>query len=545
VKVLLILSALLLLYFSFLGRVPLLETDEARYAEIPREMLSRGDFITPRLNGVVYLEKPPLVYWGNALGFTLFGQNEFGARFFTAAVSVVGILFTYWMGGILHSRRTGLYAASVLATSPYYYVLGRFNTLDMTLAVTLAAAIFPAYLYVSGRKVSRAWLYLGYAMAGLAFLTKGLVGIVFPVAILVLWALFARRYRDALRLVSGWGILICLAIVLPWVVLVQRANPDFLWFFFVREHFLRYATKMHGRYQPFWFFLPIVMAGLLPWMPFLPPVLASLRGRVAEFFSREDRIFLSVWALFVLMFFSASGSKLVTYVAPVYPPLAVLFGRGLEIWANRGEGRPRIRGAFVPALLLGVALLGLPIVSRHRVDTSGWWPLCVLPAASLLLCGMAPRLFRRSGADRVILSSAGAMALFLVSLNPLAADYLKDYRSMKQLSSTISARVSHGDLVAQYRTYRQGVPFYTGRTTILVEELGELEYGASRAKDRAEFFLNTDGFLRLWNSERRVFCVLKADALPSFRTRFPNPQTIHWTDAGIVVVNSPPGRETQ
>ena len=108
-----------ILYYSALGTIPLLEPDEGRYAEIPREMLARGDFVTPHLNGVVYLEKPPLFYWGNALGLSLFGETEFGARFFTATVSIAGVLLTYWMGAALAGPRTGIFSAMVLSTSLY------------------------------------------------------------------------------------------------------------------------------------------------------------------------------------------------------------------------------------------------------------------------------------------------------------------------------------------------------------------------------------------------------------------------------------------
>jgi 4-amino-4-deoxy-L-arabinose transferase-like glycosyltransferase len=261
--------AILLFYFSALGTMPLLEPDEGRYAEIPREMLATGDFVTPHLNGVVYLEKPPLFYWGNALFLGLLGENEFAARSFTTLVSVIGIMLTFWIGYSLSGWRTGLFSTIVLSTSVYYYVIGRLNTLDMTLAVALVLAVFPAYLYLSGKRESRLYLIGSYAAAGLAFLAKGLVGALLPAAILSLWLVFSRRHRDILRAVSLPGILMFIAVASPWVVLVQRDNPDFLWFFFVKEHFLRYTTKMHSRYQPIWFFLPVVIGGVVPWIAFL------------------------------------------------------------------------------------------------------------------------------------------------------------------------------------------------------------------------------------------------------------------------------------
>jgi 4-amino-4-deoxy-L-arabinose transferase-like glycosyltransferase len=282
------------IYYTGLGTLPLLEPDEGRYAEIPREMLARGDFVTPHLNGVVYLEKPPLLYWGNAVSFAIFGESEFSARLFTATVSIAGVLLTYWMGAVLAGPRAGLFSAMVLCTSLYHYVVGRINTLDMTLAVTMIVAIFPAFLYLSGKRESRRYLLLSYAGAALAFLAKGLIGIVFPAAILLLWLLLSRRHREIGKAVSLTGLALFLAIALPWVVLVQRANPDFLWFFFVREHFLRFTTKMHHRYQPFWFFFPFVIGGLLPWLAFVRRAVRAAWEARDGYLTAEDRRFMSL-----------------------------------------------------------------------------------------------------------------------------------------------------------------------------------------------------------------------------------------------------------
>jgi 4-amino-4-deoxy-L-arabinose transferase-like glycosyltransferase len=342
-RLLLFFAAVASIYFFALGTVPLLEPDEARYAEVPREMLASGDFVTPRLNGVVYLEKPPLFYWGNALSMRLFGENEFGARCFTAAVSVAGVALTYWMGSVMGGPRTGLFAAAVLSTSFYHFAVGRLNTLDMTLAVCLGFSFFPAYLYLSGRRRGRAYLVASYAAAGLAFLAKGLVGVVFPSAVLFLWLAAAGRLRDVPRALSLTGILVFLAVCLPWIVLVQRANPDFLWFFFVREHFMRFTTTLHQREAPFWYFVPIALGGLMPWVAFLPAAVRGARRAGRAFLAREDVVFLATWFLFIFLFFSLSRSKLATYAAPLFPPLAVLFGRGLDLWAEGEDGGGRCR----------------------------------------------------------------------------------------------------------------------------------------------------------------------------------------------------------
>ncbi|MFZ2223519.1 MAG: phospholipid carrier-dependent glycosyltransferase, partial [Candidatus Deferrimicrobium sp.] len=450
-------------YYSGLGTIPLLEPDEGRYAEIPREMLVRGDFVTPHLNGVVYLEKPPLFYWGNALSFALFGESEFTARLFTATASIAGVLLTYWMGTVLAGPRTGLFSAMVLCTSLYHYVIGRINTLDMTLAVTMIVAIFPAFLYLSGKRQSRRYLFLSYVGAALAFLAKGLIGIVFPAAILLLWMMLSRRHREIGKAISLPGLALFLAIALPWVILVQRSNPDFLWFFFVREHFLRFTTKIHHHYEPFWFFLPFVIGGMLPWLAFARRAVRAAWSERGEYFLAEDRRFLFCWVLFVLLFFSFSGSKLITYVTPLFPPLAILFGRALDLWADREDGSVRCRAPLALAAILAAVIVFFPPFTRHAIEPSRWIPLCALPAALILAWGAMPLFIRRFSAERVVYLSFLLLALFLTSLTRPAAEYLGNYKSVKKLSSVLSASLREGDVVAQYRTYRQGLPFYTKR----------------------------------------------------------------------------------
>lgn len=502
-------------------------------------MLATGNFVTPHLNGVVYLEKPPLYYWGEAISLALFGETEFAARFFTAAVSVAGILLTFWMGTAMAGWRTGLFSSAVLSTSMYYYVIGRLNTMDMTLAVALLLAIFPAWLYLSGKRESRRYLYGSYAAAGFAFLAKGLVGIVFPAAILLCWLVFSRRHREIPRAISLPGIALFLAVALPWIVLVQRENPDFLWFFFVREQFLRYTTKIHNRVEPFWYFIPIVLGGFIPWIAFLRRIVHSVRGATGKFLPREDTIFLLSWILFIFLFFSFSGSKLPTYVIPIFPPLAVLFGRGLDVWADREDGSTRCRSPLAMAALLAAAILWLPVVSRHALDASAWTKAAALPVLLILLWGAVPLFLPRLGAERVVLFSFLLLALFLTSLNRPAGHFLGGYNSVKGMGEILASSLRPGDVVAQYGVYRQGLPFYTKRRFVLVDKKGELEFGAERASDRDDYFLDDAHFRRLWESGARVFCVFRRDALPFIREKFPGHRLLYRSDTGILVVNRP------
>jgi 4-amino-4-deoxy-L-arabinose transferase-like glycosyltransferase len=305
----------------------------------------------------------------------------------------------------------------------------------------------------------------------------------------------------------------------------------------VREHFLRFTTKMHHHYEPFWYFFPIVIAGLLPWLAFARRAVRAAWDARETYLPAEDRRFLFCWVLFIFLFFSFSDSKLVTYATPLFPPLAVLFGRALDLWVDREDGTVRCRTPLAMAAILAAGIVLFPPFTRHPVEPSRWVPLCALPAALILAWGVMPLFIRRLSAERVVHLSFLLLALFLTSLNRPAAEFLGNYKSVKKLSSVLSASLRADDVVAQYGTYRQGLPFYTKRRCVLVNYVGELEFGAERAADRKTFFLDDAGFLSLWNSPARVFCVARTDMLPVFREKFPGHRLLYRSDEGILIVN--------
>jgi len=291
--------------------MPLMDPDESRYSEIADYMVDSGDYITPHLNHVVYLEKPPLTFWATAVAFKLFGENEFGARFFSALCAWGCILLSFAIGSFLYDEKTGLYSAAILSTFIYFFALGHMNILDIPLTFFICLAVWAGYRSVVENKPAKGWLYLLYIACALAFLTKGLIGIIFPFCNLVLWLLFSKRWADILKLFSPVGILLLAIITLPWIILAQRANSDFLWFFFVHEHFLRYATKIHNRYHSFLFYLPVVIVGIFPWTAYLVQALPIQRNRDSiTVLDKTNRLFLIIWTLFIFAFFQLHPQNL-------------------------------------------------------------------------------------------------------------------------------------------------------------------------------------------------------------------------------------------
>jgi 4-amino-4-deoxy-L-arabinose transferase-like glycosyltransferase len=521
---LLLVGVAFLVFFAGLGAYPLIEPDEGRYTEIPREMLATGDFVTPHLNGVLYFEKPPLYYWLNAAALSLPGRPEILCRLAGALFGLAGIGLAWALGRSIGGPRAGLIAGLVLGSSPLWIALSRATIIDMTLTFFLSATLTCFWLAQEkdrGDRGERLLWYGMFAAAALATLAKGLIGFVIPGAVIFFYLLFARRWRLLLRVPWIGGTALFLAIALPWHVLAARRNPDFLWFYFVHEHFQRYATSEARRQAPFWFFAAILALGLLPWSGLLPAAGRLFRRGTQRLRERPRLIFLACWAGFVFLFFSASQSKLVPYILPAIPPLAVLIALALAAAEDDERLRSWARaGGSVGALLLALlaaALVWVSLGQVKQVSTGVIFPLLALAlptlAASLLSAWLWWR--GRLGSLATLVTAAVAPALLvlgLVALGPRASQRL----SAEPISHFLAGRLAPGDEVYVYRCYPQTLPVYLRRLVGIVEYRGELDFGIQHLapEERARRFPGVAQFRPLWTSSRTVYLVLEAEKLP-------------------------------
>src|ERR1700681_4094891 len=364
---------LALLWFLPLNSPHLFDPDEGRYAEIPREMVASGDWVTPRLDGIKYFEKPALGYWATAVAFEVFGQHAWSVRLWPALSGMLGLMLTFALGRRLYDQRAALLAVLVQASALLYIAMARIATLDMGLSFDLQLAMTALALLVQqprpGEAQSRRLpLLLGVGVA-LAVMSKGLVGILIPGAVAVLFMLIHRDWRLPLRAQLWWTFAALLLLAAPWFVLVSARNPEFAHFFFIFQHFQRYLSRAEfDRYQPVWFFLPVLALGFLPWTTLLPGALRQ-GWRAARAGERATSLLL-IWAAFVLLFFSMSQSKLTPYIVPMLPPLSLLTGRAIaELPAPRFAAHLRAVALFAAAiavvvLLLWVAPAMAPLVAR-------------------------------------------------------------------------------------------------------------------------------------------------------------------------------------
>jgi len=529
-------SALLIVFgfffLLFLGTLPFKEPDESRYAEIPREMVESGDFITPRLNYVKYFEKPPLHYWVNALSLSVLGRNETAARLPSALFGLCGVLLVYHLGRRLFGRREGLYSAMVLGSSVGFLFQSRMNIIDTTLTFCMTATL-GFFLLASRREESRKGLYyhLFYLFAALTVLAKGLIGIVLPGAIVFLYLLCTKRWSLLREMRLPTGICLFLAACVPWFVLVSLRNPEFPRFFFIHEHFDRFLTKAHGRYQPPWFFIPVVLGGMIPWTFFLPAtVRESWRNRDSR------RLFLLLWFGVIFTFFSLSSSKLIPYILPVFPALALLIGTSISETLDAG-GRLFGAQALCAGLFLLVAGSGLILythVAAHaKIGADG-----ALLLGGIFTVGSLLSLFALKGKHRGVALFLLCLTAGLGAMNAPSAVFARsiEKRSTRELARIVRDRYPDTRLVS-YGIYRQGLPFYAGRRVILAGHPGELEFGSLR-ETQPGWFIDRKTFHGWWDSRTAYVALVSRDDLAGFISQVKAPVKIIATWGGTVLISN-------
>lgn len=545
----LLLACALTVWFGYeLGTRPLWSPDEGRYAEIPREMAASGDYITPRLNGVKYFEKPPLVYWLAAGSIKLFGVTEWAVRLWPALFALLGCMAMYFLGRRLYGTRTGFLAAIVLATNPLYDLMGGALTLDMPVSAWLTIALMAFLLGVreSPGIRRRLWLYLCYVSMALAVLTKGLIGIFIPALVIGAWIALLGEWRLLREIHLHTGLIIMLAITAPWHILVAQANPEFARFYFIHEHFERYLTTVHHRYQPAWFFAPVLVAGFYPWSALLPQALRDVfpfawRRLWCVRRQHRDTWFVLLWAAIPFVFFSLSSSKLIPYLLPVLPPLALMVGRSVASRWERKEGPAPVARWSISMLAGWFATIWIALPWFRSESWSVMAAVAQLdgafyvPAAMWLLVGAAPwaAVRRRDGRPAWVALSAASALLVLTFDCALAR--LDLGRSVKNLALAIKPELGPNDEVIAYREYYQDLPVYLQRRITVADWKGELEFGATLENTR-EWMIDTAVFRQRWVESRTIYLFTHRSHYDALRAAPPGAMCIVTSDARVVVV---------
>lgn len=495
-------------YTFRLGSMPLLEPDEARYGEVAREMLESGDWITPRVNYVRYLAKPPLMFWLMALSFSALEPSEFSARLPCALTAIVGLLVCLAFGRAAFGPRAGLLASLVLATSGLYFAMGLVLRFDMPLTVLIMLALFLWWRarWEQHRARQTAFYLLSYAAAGLATLTKGPIGALLPGLIIVVYLAWLGKLRELLDPRHLLGLAVFLAVAGPWYALAELRNPGYLSYFLLQENLARYGSAHYG-FDPFYYFVPVLIIAFFPWTAFLPLGLvqgwrllsgggdrsdtsgrrrrekqswlhalgASLRGARQRPSREGDAAALCLtWFTVTFVLFSASrGEKLPVYILPAWPALALLVGKVLaDATRERRAALSRALRWSIAAFLgvLAVVSGGALYYVRTHVEiasaTVANYEAAVVVAGALgiLLIGVA--LLRRMRATAVVLMAAATAGL-LLSLTGLMVP-IAYAKSPKRLVRRIQPVTRPSDTVLCYLRFVHAAPFYLRREAIHV-----------------------------------------------------------------------------
>lgn len=459
-----------LIYFTFATSFPLAEPDEARYAEVAREMLETGDWVTPQLNYRPLLDKPPLLYWLTAAAFRIFGVSEGVARLPVMIAALAGLWVTFLLGQAMYGPATGAVATILLATSPLYFGMGQVLTMDMllTLCTMLALAAF-----WKGFRGDPRWYRAAYVAVAFGILAKGPIAAVLTgIPAVALFVRYGDR-RDVKRALDPVGIVLAAVIVLPWYVAVEARNPGFLSHFLFHDHLQRFFAPWEHT-QPFWFYAYVLPVALFPlgllW------VLEPRRIRLTALRNwRAQTALLASWAGTTILVFSASRSKLVPYVLPALPALAIVLAQlYVRTWssdATRLLRRSSAALAFIGACLaLAPAILPLflhhprlPLVTPYLIAAS------ILLLSTAWLARRSLRLPQPSAAFCTLVAGTLGLLLIVEHGRVLAKDYA-------DLGSAAAARTTH-ELVV-YGHYLPTLGFYVRKPLRVFDRTQEEELEA-------------------------------------------------------------------
>ena len=463
-------------FFALSRFRPLANPDEGRYVEIPTEMVASGDYVTPTLNGMPYFYKPPMFYWMQAASIKTFGSNIFAWRFANSAVAIFGVLLTYLAVSLLYNRKAGIFAGLVLATSNLYYALGQVIVLDTTVSVFISGALFSFMLFYFKDKFKPLYILAFFVFCALAVLTKGLIGVLIPCAVIFLFLLFCNPVKFVKNLKKS-----------EWLALFFGAV----------------------------LFLAI---GLLPWLPtFIQSLFYEFKGGIANFVKNNKKtLFLFVWVAFVLLFFSISKSKLIPYIISVYPALAVVVGAFFDKVLSGSVKRPKASLWAIVALGF-IATIALPIVcyainakGRMYMPEISWYVFSAASFAVLIptLVGMLCLL--KNNVKAALYSAFIGAGIFTLCFNPVAA-LIQRPSSADFAKCILADKDNSGAKIVLYRNYNefQDMPVYTKRFVYLVNTPPDEQlFGYNlKAGENAKRFLTESDFKKLVESGEALWIV--------------------------------------
>jgi 4-amino-4-deoxy-L-arabinose transferase-like glycosyltransferase len=506
-----------------LGSPALYDPHESLYAEVAREMVVHGDWLTPHLNGTRYLDKPPLSYWLIALAYTVFGVSEFSARLPIALAGLGGVLVTWGIGRHLFDSRSGVLAGLVLTASVGYFVFSRQLLPDMVFAFFTTLGFYGFLRAIERDRRQKPWGIVAYTSLALAVMTKGFVG-PFPLVVMAVYLLLVGRCHTLRALISLWGGILFVLLSVPWHLIIGWQNEGYFWHYFANEHFLRFLGRRHPVdfiSLPLPIFSLVLFLWLLPWSPYLALAIPRRWPQLGKPLPREDAgcLFVLLWAGMFLIFFSLSRARLPQYSLPAMPALALLIGRSLdERFTGRVSSTTGLLIATTISLLLpALALLLLPsyLDQYHQLGLTDRAVSLIRVVFGLMVGGSGLALLsfaRKRWLGGLLSLTVGMVAAFYFTHQVLLQ--LQPFRASQGLAVLIEADHGPGERIVlevekddpfEYEKIA-GLAFYTGQPVDLLRRKNPPEPSLP-LKPKERFLLSEVEFRQLWASAERVYLV--------------------------------------
>lgn len=539
---------LLLVFFALIYLVPLnlralWMPDETRYAEISREMLQRGDWIVPHFLGLRYFEKPDAGYWVNNLGQMIFGHSNFAVRFGSVFSIALSALLVLWLANLMWSNRQKSYTAVLIFIScTLVFSIGTYSVLDPMITLWMNAAMLCSYycLRATGtRQKALSWIALGLA-CGMGFMTKGFLALAVPViAVLpIIWR--EKRFKTLL----GWGplaIVVALIFSLPWVIAIGEREPDFWRYFFWVEHIQRFAEKNAQHSAPFWYYIPVLCLGTLPWLGLLPGALiAGWKKRAI----RPELFFLLSWAIMPLIFFSIAKGKLPTYILPCFAPLALLMADYFEQVRLSANHRALKANGVINIIFGSLVVIALVVIS-------GMLPLHVKPVFEPnerykvligIVCFAAWALagaLSLTSPRRWYWSAACPLVLSLLVGQAIPQKVIDSKQPQQFIQQNFAALQQSRYVLSDDVGIAAGLGWELQRSNIMMfDEKGELEYGLNYPDSKGHYVNAHDFPEWLVNARQQgnVAMMLKLDSDEQNIAHLPTPDSIVKSNRFVILV---------
>ncbi|MGQ4001806.1 glycosyltransferase family 39 protein [Francisellaceae bacterium CB299] len=521
-------TIIVILAFCLYGVPTFYAPDETRYSEVAREMIANHDFIVPYVNGIVFFHKPPLVYWIIDVFMSVFGQNTWGARLANPFLVLVCMLFVYFVvNKVLQSKVVALLSVIITLTTVLVLFVGRYLNIDMGIAVFLNLTMLSYWLslkYDDDYKMSSFWLLMAFVFSGLAVMTKGLVGIVFPMAIVGLYSITMNEWRRLIDIRLYIGLFIVGIISLPWILLVDQQYPGFAYYYVVVQQILRYSTDEQSRDVSKIFYLLVFTGAFFPWFGFLPQAFKEFFSK-AGFKNRKQNKnswFLFIWGTFIFVFFGVSRSFLFGYLAPLMLPfciliaiyIAKLFTKNFSKWDKVAVVIPMI--VFGLLSIVGVVVIALPQV-RDNIFTVAVLTIPIIVVPIFVIVRSIEAL--KSQCIKKIVVYFAIMMMVVANFGYGVGQYLGS-RNVEVLAKDINVMLEKYPDAKVYTSHRfYEIGFYTKNIPTIINDEDELVYAKDFEGSGIEkYMMDYHGLINKWNTSGGVnFLVIKNSVLGTYK----------------------------